>query len=229
MKLYCGTSGFSYKEWKGSFYPEKLPAGEMLAFYGSRLPAVEINNTFYRLPNETLIDGWRERVPQAFRFAVKASRRITHVKRLADCDEEVSRFFKVVSRLERRLGVVLIQLPPHFRIDVERLKRFLGHVPADIPAAFEFRHASWLDDAVLGALEAHGAAWVHVDDSGAEPAAVARSAPWTYLRLRAPAYSVESLRAWRRLCLGFDRAYVFFKHEDEGIGPALAERMLTLD
>ena len=227
--LYCGTSGFSYKEWKGPFYPEKLPAGEMLAYYGSRLPAVEINNTFYRLPNEALIDGWREQVPETFRFAVKMSRRITHVKRLADCEEEASRFFRVVARLEHRLGVALIQLPPHFRIDVERLKRFLGLVPADIPAAFEFRHASWQDEAVLGTLKEHGAAWVHVDDAGASPSDVPRPATWIYLRLRAPAYSVEALRAWRQLCLGFDRAYVFFKHEDEGIGPALAERMLTLE
>ncbi|HEX7082302.1 MAG TPA: DUF72 domain-containing protein [Gammaproteobacteria bacterium] len=228
MRLYCGTSGFSFKGWKGPFYPEKLPAAEMLGYYASRLRTVEINNTFYRLPPSGLLEGWRDRVPEDFRFAVKTSRRITHVKRLKDCEEEAAFFFRAVSTLGERLGAVLVQLPPHFRVDIDRLRRFLDLVPPEIPAAFEFRHESWRDPAVLAALEAHRAAWVTVDEQGEPPPALPATAAWTYLRLRAPGYSPDALRAWRDACAPFEHAFVYFKHEDEGIGPALAERMAKL-
>lgn len=229
MRLYCGTSGFSYKAWKGLFYPEKLPANQMLAYYGSRLPAVEINNTFYRLPGTDLVDGWRDQVPDDFRFVIKATRRISHVKRLKECEDEAARLFDVVSRLGQRLGAVLVQLPPNFHVDVARLEAFLRLVPEEIPLAFEFRHESWQEDDVREALERRSAAWVVVDNDGnPPPAALPMTAPWTYLRLRAPSYSVEALRAWHERCAPFERAFVFFKHEDEAVGPALAERMLQL-
>lgn len=229
MRLYCGTSGFSYKEWKGPFYPADLPAADMLSHYASRLPAVEINNTFYRLPARSLLEGWQARVPSEFRFAVKMSRRITHVKRLNDCTDEALRFFDAVAVLEDRLGAVLVQLPPHFRIDVDRLERFLDLVPPNVPAAFEFRHASWHEPAVLDALSARGAAWVVVDEEDAPPPTeLPRTARWTYLRLRAPGYDGTALDAWRQACAAFERAFVFFKHEDEAKGPALAERMQRL-
>jgi uncharacterized protein YecE (DUF72 family) len=228
-ELLCGTSGFSYKEWKGRFYPEKLPAREMLAFYSSRLPAVEINNTFYRLPQKSLIDGWREQVPDHFRFVIKAPRRISHLKRLKDCEDETARLCSVVDGLGERLGAVLVQLPPHFRIDVERLESFLSLVPEAIPVAVEFRHDSWRDEAVFDALKRHGAAWVTADNGdGGTPDELPRTASWTYLRLRAASYDAARLRAWRRRCKSFDRAFVFFKHEDEAAGPAFAEHMQKL-
>ncbi|HEX5421058.1 MAG TPA: DUF72 domain-containing protein [Gammaproteobacteria bacterium] len=229
MQLYCGTSGYSYKEWKGAFYPYKLPAGEMLAFYSTRLSAVEINNTFYRMPAPELFEAWLRQVPESFRFSVKANRRITHIKRLADCADEARYFFTAAATLGEQLGAVLVQLPPHFRIDVERLRAFLALVPERVPTAFEFRHESWRDSAVFDALEQHGAAWVTVDETGdAPPAALPETAPWTYLRLRAPQYSLEALRAWHAYCARFDGAFVFFKHEGEGTGPAFAQRMMQL-
>jgi uncharacterized protein YecE (DUF72 family) len=229
VQLFCGTSGFSYKEWRGPFYPKTLPAAEMLGFYASRLPAVEINNTFYRMPKPELLARWRDSVPDHFRFVIKAPRRISHTKRLADCDDEASRLFGVVDDLGATLGAVLVQLPPHFRADVGRLNAFLDLVPARIPVALEFRHDSWRSDAVLDALERHGAARVTVDTAGNAPRdALPATARWTYLRLRAPEYSDAALRAWRDHCFRFERAFVFFKHEDEAAGPALAERMLTL-
>lgn len=228
MQLYCGTSGFSFKEWKGPFYPEKLPAGKMLAFYAGRLPAVEINNTFYRMPRRNVLENWAAQVPDHFRFAVKAPRRITHFKQLADCSEEARYLFDTLAALGRSLGVVLFQLPPHSRVDVDKLAAFLRLVPGEVPAAFEFRHASWRDDAVLATLADRGAAWVTTDDDGGEPPALPRTGAWTYLRLRAAFYSDEALRSWKARCSDFERTFVFFKHEDEAAGPAYAERMLGL-
>jgi uncharacterized protein YecE (DUF72 family) len=228
MKLYCGTSGFSFKEWKGPFYPEKLPANEMLAFYSRRLPTVEINNTFYRMPKPGMLEGWAAQVPDSFRFAIKAPRRISHVKQLADCDEEAGYLFEALGALGERLGVVLFQLPPHARAGVDKLDAFLERVPGSVPVAFEFRHASWRDEPVYAALARHGAAWVTADEEGGEPPDLPHTAALAYLRLRAESYSDEALRAWKARCADFERAFVFFKHEDNAAGPAYAERMLTL-
>jgi uncharacterized protein YecE (DUF72 family) len=227
MKLYCGSSGFSFKEWKGPFYPEKLPADEMLAFYASRLPTVEINNTFYRMPRRSVLEGWAAKVPESFRFAIKAPRRITHAKQLADCGEEAGYFFETLEALGQRLGVVLFQLPPHARVGVEKLEAFLDLVPGDVPVAFEFRHASWRDGAVFAALESRGAAWVTTDDGG-EPPELPQTAAHTYLRLRAESYTDDALKSWKASCASFERAFVYFKHEDGAVGPAYAERMLAL-
>jgi uncharacterized protein YecE (DUF72 family) len=227
MKLYCGTSGFSFKEWKGPFYPEKLPADQMLGFYAERLPTVEINNTFYRMPTPSVLEGWAAKVPETFRFAIKAPRRITHVKQLNDCSEEAGYLFETLQALGPRLGVVLLQLPPHARVGVERLAAFLELVPENVPVAFEFRHASWRDDAVYAALAKRSAAWVTADNDGGEPPELPRTAAHTYLRLRASAYTDESLQAWKARCADFERAFVFFKHEDGGAGPAYAQRMLA--
>jgi uncharacterized protein YecE (DUF72 family) len=228
MRLYCGTSGFSFKEWKGPFYPAKLPADEMLGFYAARLPTVEINNTFYRMPQPSVLDGWAAKVPKTFRFAVKAPRRISHVKQLKDCAEEAGYLFKTVATLGPKLGSVLIQLPPHARVDVEKLRVFLGLVPREIPAAFEFRHASWHDETVFAALREHGAAWVTADNDGGTPPELPATAAWTYLRLRAPEYTPATLQAWQTRCTRFERAFVYFKHEDGAAGPAFAKRMLSL-
>jgi uncharacterized protein YecE (DUF72 family) len=227
MKLYCGTSGFSFKEWKGPFYPEKLPANKMLAFYAERLPTVEINNTFYRMPRRSVLEGWASQVPNSFRFGIKAPRRITHVKQLADCSEEAGYFFETLEALGERLGVVLFQLPPHARVGVEKLEAFLGLVPDNVPVAFEFRHPSWRDEAVLATLARRGAAWVTTDDGG-DPPELPKTAALTYLRLRAETYTEEALKSWKTRCAKFERAFVFFKHEDGAAGPAYAERMLAL-
>jgi uncharacterized protein YecE (DUF72 family) len=210
MDLYCGTSGFSYKAWKGPFYPEKLPANRMLEFYSEQLPAVEINNTFYRMPRKSVLEGWAAKVPDNFRFAVKASRRISHNKQLDDCDEEAAYLFGAVASLGTRLGAVLVQLPPYARADVGKLETFLALVPDRVPVAFEFRHASWRTDAVMEVLTEHGAAWVTVDNDGAEPPELPATASWTYLRLRAADYPDARLRAWRERCDAFERAFVFF-------------------
>jgi uncharacterized protein YecE (DUF72 family) len=228
MHLYCGTSGFSFKEWKGPFYPAKLPADEMLGFYAARLPTVEINNTFYRMPQQSVLEGWAAKVPETFRFAVKAPRRISHVKQLKDCEEEAGYLFKTVASLGPRLGAVLVQLPPHSRVDVEKLRLFLALVPREIPTAFEFRHPSWQDERVFAALRDHGAAWVTADNDGGSPPELPATADWTYLRLRAPEYSPETLRAWQARCAQFERAFVYFKHEDGAAGPAFAQRMSSL-
>src|SRR4030095_14673492 len=152
MKLHVGTSGYSYKEWKGSFYPEKLPAKEMLAYYSSRLPTVAINNTFYRLPQKSMLESWKEQVPRTFKFSVKASQRITHFKRLKDVQEETNYFLDTVTVLEDQLGVILFQLPPNMKKDLERLQDFLSGLPPQTRAAFEFRHPTWFDDDVLSIL-----------------------------------------------------------------------------
>src|SRR5690606_10134421 len=197
-------------------------------FYAARLPSVEINNTFYRMPRAETLEGWAAQVPEAFRFAVKTPRRITHSKQLRDCAEEAVRFFDTLGALGPRLGCVLVQLPPHARADADTLARFLDLVPEGISAAFEFRHASWREERVLAALRARNAAWVTADTDGSLPAGLPETGNWSYLRLRAPGYDDAALRAWKALLAGLDRAFVYFKHEDDAAGPAFAARMMEL-
>jgi len=231
MELYAGTSGFSYEAWVGPFYPEGLPASAMLAHYAGRLPAVEINNTFYRLPRASVLEAWAAQVPEEFRFALKASRRITHLKRLRDAGEETGYLLRTAAALGTRLGVVLFQLPPNLGLDLERLDRFLELLPPGIRAAFEFRHPAWADAAVFERLRARDLAWVSVD---AEEAPAAGCGPATaghgYLRLRRPGYSRAELAAWvaRVAAQPWHSAFVFFKHEDAGAGPRLAAEFLAL-
>ena len=230
MEIYAGTSGFSYKEWKGSFYPEKLPANAMLAHYAQKLPAVEINNTFYRLPRTSQLEQWASQVPEAFRFALKASRRITHMKRLAECEEETEYLFKTISVLGDRLGSVLFQLPPYLRLDEPRLRAFVDILPETVQIAFEFRHESWFDQQVFDILSGRGLALVVSDTDEAPVAKLTRTADWAYLRLRRSDYSEAELRAWVTR-LGEENlreVQVFFKHEAEGLGPRMAQRFLGL-
>ena len=230
MNLWVGTSGFAYKEWKGRFYPEDLSDKEMLAHYASRLPAVEINNTFYRMPSEKLLLGWAAQVPERFRFSIKASRRITHQKKLAGADEETGYLLRTVSVLADRMGPVLFQLPPYLRKDDGLLGSFLDLLPSTVPAAFEFRHASWLDDATLNLLAARGVALCVAETEEGLDAPRLGTAGWGYLRLRRMDYGEEDLAAWteRIADQGWSDAYVFFKHEDEAEGPRFAERFLEL-
>lgn len=224
-----GTSGYSYKEWKGSFYPNDLPASAMLRYYAERFPTVEINNTFYRMPSEAVLAKWPEQVPPEFTFVLKASQRITHRKRLKDAADEVSYFFKNASALGARLGPVLFQLPPFLRKDLPRLTDFLALLPGETRAAFEFRHRSWYDDGVFAALQSRGAA-LCVSDTDEESTPLVPTAGWGYLRLRRCDYGEPDLGAWRDriLAQGWNTAFVFFKHEDEGTGPKLAAQFIGL-
>jgi len=228
MRVLAGTSGFSYKEWKGSFYPEDLPAEDMLRFYASRLPAVEINNTFYRMPKAELLAGWAEQVPDGFRFVLKASQRITHFKRLKEVSEEVGYFLRIAATLGDRLGPILFQLPPNLKKDLPRLEDFLELLPAATRAAIEFRHASWFEDDVYEALRARGAALCIAEDEELATPPIA-TAGWGYLRLRRPDYGEAEVAAWadRVRLQPWDEAYVFFKHEDAGTGPRLATELLA--
>jgi uncharacterized protein YecE (DUF72 family) len=229
MTLYAGTSGFSYEQWRGPFYPPEVRGPGMLAYYATRLPSVEINNTFYRMPKKSVVAGWRDRVPEHFRFAIKAPRRISHIKRLTDCAEEMRYLLEATAELGDKLGAVLVQLPPNFRADLDTLRRFLDLAPAETPLALEFRHASWLEDeAVLAALGARDRPIVIVDESGAPPMDRPAEGSWCYLRLRAAGYAPDALTAWAAYCASFDRSFAFFKHEDDGVGTALAERLLEL-
>jgi uncharacterized protein YecE (DUF72 family) len=228
VKAWIGTSGYSYPEWKGNFYPEKMAAKDMLRFYARRFPTVEINNTFYRMPKEDLLRGWAEQVPEHFAFVLKASQRITHIQRLKECGELLRYLFGVTAVLGPRLGPLLFQLPPNFKKDVPRLKSFFGDMPERRRVAVEFRHASWFDDEVFETLRAEGAA-LCVADTGEEPAApLEATAGWGYLRLRRENFSDDELRGWARRIREqpWTDAYVFLKHEEEGKGPKLAARLM---
>ena len=229
MRLFAGTSGFSYDEWEGSFYPADLPAKQRLPYYATRLNTVEINNTFYRTPKESVVAGWRAQVGGDFRFVIKASQRLTHHKRLKDCAEDLAFALGVYRALGERLGPVLFQLPPQSKKDVARLEEFLEHVPADIQAAFEFRNDSWFGEDVYGLLRAKGAALVLSDVDDAPEPPLVPTARFGYLRLRRTEYSSDALARWleRVHAQGWDEAFVFFKHEDAGTGPRLAGEFLA--
>jgi uncharacterized protein YecE (DUF72 family) len=230
MKLHVGTSGYSYKEWKGNFYPEDLPAKEMLSFYSRRLPAVEINNTFYRLPQASMMDNWKAQVPAGFRFSIKATQRITHIKRLNNVADETKYLMDTAALLKERLGVVLFQLPPNLKKDSNRLQTFLSSLPAETRAAFEFRHESWFDDEVLGLLRAKDCALVVSDTDDKPLSEIINTASWGYLRLRRTAYNETDLKEWLKRVTSqkWKDAFVFFKHEDEGTGPKLAAQFLEI-
>jgi uncharacterized protein YecE (DUF72 family) len=230
MTLYVGTSGYSYKEWKGSFFPEKLSPKEMLSYYAARFQAVELNNTFYRLPKPDMIESWRSQVADDFRFTVKASQGITHFRRLKDAAGATRLMLKSVSPFEDSLGAVLFRLPEDLEKDLKRLEAFLKVLPPEIPAAFEFRHATWFDDDVLTLLRSQQRVLV-VSDRDEMPAShIDKTADWGYMRLRRVKYSESELAEWikKMKAQRWKDTYVFFKHEDEGTGPKLAARFMAL-
>jgi uncharacterized protein YecE (DUF72 family) len=231
VRLWVGTSGYSYKEWRGKFYPERFPAKEMLRFYASRFAAVEINNTFYRLPSEVLLQSWAEQVPSNFRFVLKAPRRITHIKRLKDSEAEIEYLFRTAAALKDCEGAVLFQLPPNLLKDIERLRSFLSLLPDDRNVAFEFRHPSWFDDQVFDCLRMRNIALCVADTDETEHCKSVSTATWGYFRLRRRHYTAEELRQWKERIRSqpWDHAYVFFKHEDEAKGPKFAKEFLDLN
>ena len=224
MRVFTGTSGYSYKELKGRFYPEKIKAADMLAFYASRFPTVEINNTFYRMPAAEVLGRWAEQTPEAFTFVLKAPQRITHHKRLVETDGDVAYFLDVARALGPKLGPILFQLPPYMKKDAGRLRALLDVLPERPRAAFEFRHASWFDDEVRDILRAKGAALCLADTDEEPLTDLAVTAGWGYLRLRRAAYAEADVAGWadRVLAQPWESAFVFFKHEDEARGPEFA-------
>lgn len=223
VRVLAGTSGWSFTAWKGPFYPEDLPSSRMLAAYAARLPTVEVNATFYRMPSRAMLAAWLEEVPPGFRFALKAPQRITHKLRLLEADEPVAIFLRAVATLGEALGPLLFQLPPWLKKDLPRLQAFLALLPPGVRAAFEFRHASWFDAEVLSALSGAGAALCVAEGEGGATPLVA-TAPFGYLRLRRPDYDAPALAAWaeRIRAMAWRDAFVYFKHEDGARGPAYA-------
>jgi uncharacterized protein YecE (DUF72 family) len=230
MSIYVGTSGYSYKEWKGSFYPEKIPAKEMLRFYSERLSTVEINATFYRMPQPDMLENWKDQVSDTFRFSLKAPQRITHIKRLKETNEETKYFFEAAAVLAEQLGVVLFQLPPNMKKDLPRLETFLTQLPPATRAAFEFRHPTWFDDDVLSLLRSQNRALCISDTDDMPTTHIDKTADWGYLRLRRVNYSEENLAEWlgRIREQNWKETFLFFKHEDAGTGPKLAAQFLEL-
>jgi len=226
MKIHVGTSGYGYPEWKGKFYPEKISPKEMLRFYSERLKAVEINNTFYHMPTRSLLASWAEQVPDEFVFAIKAPQVITHLKRLREVSGETDYLFRTLSVLNGKLGPVLFQFPGSFRADVPALKDFLGLIPGGIDCAFEFRNPSWLDTQILDLLRDRECSLCFSDTDENPADEIINTAKWGYLRLRRSGYTDSDLSEWSEKIFSqkWERAFVFFKHEEEAKAPEMAIR-----
>jgi uncharacterized protein YecE (DUF72 family) len=223
--IWLGTSGFSYKEWKPSFYPPELSDKQFLQYYSSRLNSVEIDYTFYRMPSETTISGWKNTVPTGFKLCLKASQQITHRQRLKVPSDAVEYLVNVVSGLQNRLGTILYQLPPFFKCDIQRLELFLAALPRGVPAAFEFRHDSWFIEDVYALLKKYSTALcIHDADDRSTP--LMTTAGFTYIRLRRSAYDADQRRLWQTRIRnwasdGLD-VYAYIKHEDNPNAPLIA-------
>jgi uncharacterized protein YecE (DUF72 family) len=230
MNTWIGTSGFQYAEWKGTFYPEDLPASKMLPFYAERLSTTEINYTFHRIPSAKTIDNWKQLTPESFRFALKAPQKITHFAKLRDCKDTLEYFCRVASQLGDRLGPVLFQLPPNFKKDAAVLSSFLRELPS-VRAAFEFRHASWLAEEIFDLLRERNVA-LCLADSEKLTAPVVVTADYGYLRLRREDYSAADVERWAKFVreqeTNWRDAFIYFKHEESGVGPKLAAQMIEL-
>lgn len=230
MKIYIGTSGYGYKEWKGKFYPEKISPKEMLGFYSKRFGAVEINNTFYHMPREDILTSWAGQVPDDFVFAIKAPQVITHLKRLRNVEAETDYLFRSLSVLDRKLGPVLFQFPKSFHADGPLLKNFLALIPGNTACAFEFRSSSWLNKEILALLQERGFSLCTADTDENPAERITGTAPWGYLRLRRSEYTEADLSQWLEKILSqrWKKAFVFFKHEEEAKGPEMANRFFEL-
>ena len=227
-RILAGASGYSFKEWKGTFYPEKCKPEKMLPFYAERLPTVEINNTFYRMPKTSMLENWANTTPDSFRFSIKGSRRITHISRLKaeSAADSVAYLYGNLAALGAKRGAVLFQLPPSLKKDLPRLAAFLGLLPADHGAAFEFRNDTWFDDDVYAALKAAGAALCLSEREDNAPPPLVETAPWGYVRLRLETYSDADLRQWaqRLAATSWRETFVYFMHEPTA--PAYAQALM---
>ena len=227
--IWVGTSGYNYPEWKGSFYPAGLAAAKMLPYYAARFPSVEINYTFYRMPNEKLVAGWAAQTPSPYKLTLKAPRRISHDSRLKNCGDLVKSFCQVAGALGDKLGALLFQLPPSSKKDLAVFDAFLDELPPNVCAAFEFRHASWLDDDVFGRLAARNLA-LCVADSEKMSTPVRVTADYAYFRLRDEGYTADDIARWAdtivRDTASCRDVFVYFKHEEEGKGPQFARMLM---
>jgi len=228
MRILAGASGYSFKEWRGTFYPDKMKPEEMLPFYSSRLPTVEINNTFYRFPRQNVLEEWMRITPAAFQFAIKAPRRITHIGRLKpeSVTEAIGWLYDNMGPLGDKRGPVLFQCPPTMKKDAARLEAFLALLPPDHRAAFEFRNDSWFSDEVYEALRKAGASLCFSEREDNAPPPLVETAPWGYVRLRLEEYSDDDLAQWaRRLeSTGWKHVYAYFMHEPTA--PAYAQALM---
>jgi len=228
QRVLVGTSGYNYPEWRGTFYPEKFSTDKMLVYYAERFPTVEINYTFYRMPNEKLLAGWSAGTPERFTFTLKAPRRITHDSKLQRCEELTQAFCRTAQTLGDKLGVLLFQLPPTFKKDVAVLRDFVDLLPNGTRAAFEFRHPSWHDAEVFEALRARGVA-LCVADSEKMSTPIEVTAGYAYLRLRDEGYQQADIERWASTVAsmpGVSDVFVYFKHEEQGLGPDFARRFM---
>lgn len=230
MRFFVGTSGYSHKEWKGNFYPVKISPKDMLPYYAERFTTVEMNNTFYRMPNEETMATWAAQVPDSFRFVIKAPQAITHRKRLRDATTEVDQLVRTAAVLQNRLGPFLFQLPPNLKKDLPRLEAFLDFLGKRGSIAFEFRHESWFDDEVMSCLRKHCCALCIADTEDFPDPDLIPTTGWGYVRLRRDAYTEKDLKSWSKKLTSqsWDEVYVFFKHEETGSGPKLGARLLEL-
>ena len=230
MGLWVGTSGYAYPEWRGSFYPEKMQTPKMLPYYAEHFPTVEINNTFYRMPNAKILEGWSAQVPEQFKLTLKAPQRITHQKRLKDCADDVKYFLEVASTLGPKLGAILFQTPPYLRMNLEVFDGFLEMLPPGLMAAFEFRHKSWMEADVFSRLQAKGLA-LCVADSENFSTPVEITAGYAYFRLRDEGYQPADIERWaqviREKTAGCSEVFVYFKHEEAGIGTEFAKQLIA--
>src|ERR1700730_8656927 len=231
MKSWIGTSGFQYAEWKGKFYPENLPAAKMLPFYAEHFSTTEINYTFHRIPAAKTIENWCKLTPPTFRFGLKAPQRITHWSKLRDCGDTVRYFCEVISGLGDRLGPILFQLPPALKKDANVLSAFLRELPSAMRSAFEFRHESWFDEEILDLLKSNKAALCIADMENLATPKIATTG-WGYLRLRREDYAKIDIERWaefvREQKERWSDVFIYFKHEEAGIGPKLAKQMVEL-
>jgi len=226
--VFVGTSGYNYPEWRGTFYPEKFRTDKMLAYYAERFPTVEINYTFYRMPTEKVLKGWFDSTPEGFAFTLKAPRRITHDARLQRCEDTLQAFCRTAKTLGPKLAVLLFQLPPTFKKDADTLRAFVELIPEGTRAAFEFRHASWLDAEVFDALRARNVA-LCIADSEKMSTPVEATADYAYFRLRDEGYQQADIETWAQTvrALPPKDAFVYFKHEEQGLGPDFAKRFMA--
>jgi uncharacterized protein YecE (DUF72 family) len=229
MSVWVGTSGYNYPEWKGSFYPDTLPAAKMLPYYAERFPTVEINYTFYRMPTEKIVDGWSRATPDRYALTLKAPKRITHDARLKNCSERVQQFLEAAAILGPKLGALLFQLPPNLKKDVALLDAFLSTFPPHVRAAFEFRHASWFDEEVYANLRQRGMA-LCIADSEKLSTPLVPTGSFGYYRLRDEGYTPDDISRWaeviRQDAAGGREVFVYFKHEEEGKGPEFARLLI---
>jgi uncharacterized protein YecE (DUF72 family) len=230
MNFYVGTSGYSYPKWQGTFYPKDLPTKQLLRFYGEHWRTVEINYTFRRLPTASVLKTWTDAVPAAFPFVLQAPEQITHRRRLKDAADAVANFLDIAAQFKERLGPLLFQLPSNFKKDVPRLRAFLALLPRQRRVTFEFREPSWFDDEVFALLRRRHIALAIADAEGDLEVAVVATTDWGYVRLRRPDYSTAALKTWVQWVQqqAWQDAFVFFKHDDTGKGPQLAQRFLEL-